>query len=103
MKTKILAVITVLAVMCTAVPAFAGHPYGRRVAPRHYWAAPVRVLPPGPVVHRHYHPPLYVPPPVVRHYLPPTPGYWVPGRYYYDDPGLEIGVYRGGFGLHIDF
>lgn len=103
MKTRVLAVMTILAVMFTAVPAFAGHPHGaRRGVYRNYWSVPFD-MPPPPPMHRHHYPPMYGPPRVVPHYLPPRPGYWAPGRYYYNDPGLEIGVYRGGFGLHIDF
>jgi hypothetical protein len=98
MKTRIMAVLVVLTVMFAAVPAFAGHPFG---VYRRGWAVPVVPLPP-PVVRRRYVPPVYVPPPIVRPYWAPRPGYWVPGGYYYDS-GVEIGVQRGGFGLHIDF
>ncbi len=105
--TRILAVMTILAVVCTAVPAFAGRPPAPpRMGHGHYWGGSVHVVPPPPVVYRHRHyPPVYVPPPVVRHYLPPRGGYYVvPGRYYYGrDRGVDIGVYRGGFGLHIGF
>lgn len=102
MKFRMLALLTILAVMFTAVPAFAGHPHHppRHKMPRHGWTVP-RHLPPPPV-RRYYRPPVYVGPRVLPGYVVPSPGYWVPGRYYYE-PGLEIGIARGGIGLHIGF
>ena len=40
-------------------------------------------------MHRYYRPPVYVAPRYLPVYYVPRPGYWVPGRYYYDEPSLE--------------
>jgi len=112
MKTRVLAGMVVVAVLFAAVPAFAGHP--RRAIHKHGWGGPVVTVPP---VVRHYHPPVYRPPVyvapryrppvyvaprVVPRYLPPRHVYGAPG-YYYDDTHIDIGLYRGGLGLHIGF
>jgi hypothetical protein len=105
MKCRMLALMTILVVTFTAVPAFAGHPYdARHKTYRHVWGAPIHMPPPPPpVVHRYYRPPVYVGPRLLPGQFVPSPGYWGPGRYYYDQPGLDFGVARGGFGLHIEF
>jgi hypothetical protein len=106
MKFRMLALMTILAVTLTAAPAFAGHPFvPRHRVYRHVWTVPFDVPPPPPpVVHRYYRPPVYVAPRLLPGQLVPSPGYWIPSRhYYYDEPGLEIGVAGGGLGLHIEF
>jgi len=107
MKLRILALMAIVAVTFTAVPAVAGHPHApRHKMYRHGWAAPFHMPPPPPMRH-YYRPPMY--PMYAAPRLYPGPrvpgaGYWIPGRYYYyDEPGLEIGVARGGLGLHIEF
>lgn len=102
MKTRVLAGMVMVAILFAAVPAFAGHP--RRSVHKHVWGGPVVTVPP---VVRHYHPPVYRPPVyvaprVVPRYLPPRHVYAAPG-YYYDGTRVDIGLYRGGLGLHIGF
>lgn len=105
MKWRILALMAILAVTLTAAPAFARQRYVvRRAVPRTVWRAPYVVSP-----RVFYRSPVYVAPRVVPDYYWRQPAYvrppvyWVPGGYGYDEPSLDIGVVRGGFGLHIDF
>lgn len=110
MKLRMLALLAVLAIAFTAAPALAGPPHSPRHAPprhtppRYGWKGPHRMPPPPPPVHRHYRPPVYVGPRVIP--APPVYrygyGYGYPVPYYYE-PGVSIGVARGGFGLHIEF
>jgi hypothetical protein len=103
MKSRILTLVTILALVFTAAPAFAGHPFvPRHIVHRHVWTVPYDVAPMP--VRRYYRPPVYVAPRLLPGQLVPIPGYWVPGRYYYyGEPGVEIGVARGGLGLHVSF
>ncbi len=103
MKLRMLALMAILAVAFTAAPALAGPPHHpRHTPPRYGWNGPHRMPPPPPVVHRHYRPPVYVGPRVIPGPPAHRYGYWYPGPHYYE-PGLRIGVARGGIGLHIEF
>jgi hypothetical protein len=98
MKSRILALMMILAVTFTAAPAFAGHRYiPRHEVHRHVWTVPFAAPP-----RRYYRPPVYVPPLYHPDYYVPSPSYWVPGRDYYE-PSWDVGVGRSGFGLHIEF
>jgi len=99
MKWRILALMAVLAVTLTAAPAFAGQRYVvRRAVPRTVWRAPYVVSP-----RVYYRQPVYVVPRYIPEYSWRQPTYWVPGGYRYDEPSVDIGVGRGGFGLRIGF
>ncbi len=94
---KVLALAMVLVVTCSAVPAMAHGP--RKVIVRGPAWRQAYVVAPRVV---------YRPQVVVPRYMPVYPVYRrtivVPGSYYYaTDPGVDINVVRGGFGLHIGY